>query len=161
MDARLPGRLGTQDPELIEPAEADRIESWSTAGWSITLRLSRPVPRFRSPIMEHRPFRPMPRDHDRIAMTMPAARDVIRPIGWAMLMAIPVLVVVGWQVATFVGVASAIVRVVDGQIARSNLSFADGFIGFRGEAAWPKGVQEDDDVRWDWSKAGNGQAAHG
>lgn len=153
MDERQLGRSELLDHELVEPS--------STAGWSIALVLFRPVPRFRSPIMERRPIRPLPRDPDGRGMTLPAARDVIRPIAWAMLLAIPVLVVLGWQVALFMAAASAIVRGVDGTIARSNLSFADGFIGFRGEAGWPKGVQEDDDVRWNWSKAGNGQAAHG
>lgn len=153
MDERQGSRLEPPDQELIEAS--------STAGWSITLMLFRPAPRFRSPIMEARPFQPVPHDRDRRAVTVPAARDVIRPIGWAMLLAVPILVVVGWQVALFVGVASAIIRAVDGRIARSNLSFADGFIGFRGEHAWPKGVREDDDVRWNWSKTGTGEAAHG
>ncbi len=137
------------------------IEASSTAGWSIALVLFRPVPRLRSPIMEPRPFTPVPDDRDRPGMNVPAARDVIRPMGWGLLVAIPVLLLVGWQIALFLGLASAIVRSVDGLIARSNLSFADGFIGFRTETAWPKGVQEDDEVRWNWSKAGNGQTAHG
>ena len=29
-------------------------------------------------------------------------------------------------------------------------SFGEGFLGYRGDPAWPKGVQEDDDVHWDW-----------
>jgi hypothetical protein len=153
MDERQLNRAEPLDHELIEPS--------STAGWSIALILFRPVPRFRSPIMEPRPFQPLPRDQDGREMTIPAARDVIRPMGWAMLLAIPVLVLVGWQVALFVAVATAIIRAVDGRIARSSLSFADGFIGFRGETGWPRGVQEDDDVRWNWSNTGSGQAAHG
>ena len=111
--------------------------------------------------MESRVFVPVPADRDQPGLTVPAARDVIRPVGWALLVAIPVLFIVGWQLALLLGVASAIVRTVDGLIGRSNLSFADGFIGFRAEAAWPKGVREDDDVRWNWSKTGDGQAAHG
>ena len=153
MDDRQTRRTNGLDHELVEPS--------STAGWSIALVLFRPVPLFRSPIMERRAFTPVPDDLDRPGMTVPAARDVIRPMGWGLLVAIPVLFLVGWQVALFLGVASAIVRSVDGLIARSNLSFADGFIGFRTETAWPKGVQEDDEIRWNWSKAGNGQAAHG
>ena len=31
-----------------------------------------------------------------------------------------------------------------------SFSFADGFIGYRPDTTWPHGVQEDDDVRWDW-----------
>ena len=29
-------------------------------------------------------------------------------------------------------------------------SFGEGFVGYRPDPAWPRGVQEDDDVRWDW-----------
>ena len=153
MDERDLNRSGPLDHELIE--------SSSTAGWSIALVLFRPVPRFRSPIMEHRPFTPLPADRDPPGLTVPTARDVIGPMGWGLLAAIPVFLVVGWQLALLVGFASAIARSVDGLIARSNLTFADGFIGFRAEAAWPKGVQEENEVRWNWSKAQNGQAAHG
>lgn len=144
-----------------DPVDHEMIERASTAGWSVALVLFRPVPRFRSPLLEGRPIVGLPSDPERRGMAVPAVRDVIRPMGWAMLLAIPVLVVVGWQVALIIGAASAIIRGVDGRIARSNLSFADGFLGFRSEAAWPKGVREDDDVHWNWSGAGNGQAVLG
>ena len=153
MDEHQVSRSASLDHELIEAS--------SIAGWSISLVLFRPVPRFRSPIMESRVVIPVPADRDQPGLTVPAARDVIRPVGWALLVAIPVLFVVGWQLALLLGVASAIVRTVDGLIGRSSLSFADGFIGSRAEAAWPKGVREDDDVRWNWSNTGNGQAAPG
>jgi len=29
-------------------------------------------------------------------------------------------------------------------------SFGEGFVGFRPDTSWPQGVQEDDDVKWDW-----------
>ena len=32
-------------------------------------------------------------------------------------------------------------------------SFAEGFIGYRGDQGWPQGVQEDDDVKWSWRHA--------
>jgi hypothetical protein len=31
--------------------------------------------------------------------------------------------------------------------------FAQGFLGFRSDLAWPRGVQEDDDVRWQWARS--------
>ena len=31
------------------------------------------------------------------------------------------------------------------------VSFAAGFIGYRSDLGWPRGVQEDDDVHWNWS----------
>ena len=159
--ARTVETMDEQSPRRSDALDHEMVERTSTAGWSVVLVLFRPVPRFRSPIMERRPNRPQPADPDRRGLTVPAARDVIRPIGWAMLLAIPILVVVGWQAALLVGAISAIAREVDGRIARSSLSFADGFLGFRADAGWPNGVQEDDEVRWNWSRAGNGQAAHG
>ena len=31
-----------------------------------------------------------------------------------------------------------------------SFSFGEGFVGYRPDPAWPQGVQEDDDVHWDW-----------
>ena len=33
---------------------------------------------------------------------------------------------------------------------RVPFSFGEGFLGYRPDPAWPQGVQEDDDVHWDW-----------
>ena len=33
-------------------------------------------------------------------------------------------------------------------------SFGEGFVGYRGDPAWPRGVQEDDDVHWTWRPSG-------
>ena len=41
-------------------------------------------------------------------------------------------------------------RVFDGMIP---FSFGEGFIGYRGDPAWPQGVQEDDDLKWSWRAA--------
>jgi hypothetical protein len=43
--------------------------------------------------------------------------------------------------------ASAALRSIDRRIS---FSYGEGFIGYRPDPAWPRGVQEDDDVRWDW-----------
>ena len=32
-------------------------------------------------------------------------------------------------------------------------TFGEGFVGYRGDPAWPQGVQEDDDVHWNWRRA--------
>jgi hypothetical protein len=32
----------------------------------------------------------------------------------------------------------------------SSFSFGQGFVGYRPDPAWPHGVQEDDDVHWNW-----------
>jgi hypothetical protein len=31
-------------------------------------------------------------------------------------------------------------------------SFGEGFVGYRPDPVWPHGVQEDDDVHWDWRR---------
>jgi hypothetical protein len=43
--------------------------------------------------------------------------------------------------------AAALVRFIDRHVS---FSFGEGFVGYRGDPVWPQGVQEDDDVRWDW-----------
>lgn len=34
---------------------------------------------------------------------------------------------------------------------RITFSFGEGFLGYRSDLGWPHGVQEDDDVHWNWS----------
>jgi hypothetical protein len=40
------------------------------------------------------------------------------------------------------------IRLIDRHVS---VSFAAGFIGYRSDLGWPRGVQEDDDVHWNWS----------
>jgi hypothetical protein len=49
----------------------------------------------------------------------------------------------------FVGLVLA-VRFVDRHVA---FSFGAGFVGYRGDLGWPHGVQEDDDVHWNWRRS--------
>ena len=53
-----------------------------------------------------------------------------------------------------VGIAGAVIpaaivaiRFIDRHVT---FSFGAGFVGFRSDMGWPHGVQEDDDVHWDW-----------
>ncbi len=136
------------------------IERPAVTGWMVWPELVRPDARIHSPIMDHRPAQPPPPpDPDRVMVMLPPARDMIRPMAWATLAAVIVLAVIGWQAALLAGAATAFIRAVDGRIARSDLSFASGFIGYRSQPGWPRGVQEDDDVRWNWSKAQHRQGA--
>ncbi len=135
------------------------IERPAISGWDAWPELVRPVARLRSPIMEHRPRRALPPGPDGATVMLPAARDMIRPMAWAMLIGLPVLALIGWQAAILVGGTAAVIRAVDSRIARSDLSFASGFIGYRTQAGLPHGVREDDDVRWNWTKAQGGQGA--
>jgi hypothetical protein len=41
------------------------------------------------------------------------------------------------------------IRYVDRHVA---FSFGEGFVGYRGDPRWPQGVQEDDEVRWNWRR---------
>jgi hypothetical protein len=38
---------------------------------------------------------------------------------------------------------------------RQGFEFAHGFLGYRGIAGWPRGVQEDDDFQWRWAPTGD------
>jgi hypothetical protein len=135
------------------------IERPAVSGWDVWPELVRTVGRLRSPIMEHRVPEPLPPDPDRVMLALPAARDVLHPMAWATLIALPVLIIVGWQAAIAIGATGAFIRVVDGLVARSDVSFAGGFLGYRAELERPRGVQEDDELRWNWSRAQPGQGA--
>ena len=45
----------------------------------------------------------------------------------------------------------------------SSFSFGQGFVGYRPDPAWPQGVQEDDDVHWNWRprRGAGGEARRG
>jgi hypothetical protein len=49
------------------------------------------------------------------------------------------------SLVTFAGLLRAIHR-------RVGFSFGEGFIGYRSDDAWPRGIQEDDDVHWQWTE---------
>jgi hypothetical protein len=53
------------------------------------------------------------------------------------------------------GFAAVGIRRIDRSVP---FSFGEGFVGYRADVGWPHGIQEDDDVRWNWanSKAGTG-----
>jgi hypothetical protein len=48
--------------------------------------------------------------------------------------------------AVLAGVAAA-VRSIDRRVP---FSYGEGFLGYRSDAGWPRGVQEEDGVRWNW-----------
>jgi len=52
--------------------------------------------------------------------------------------------------------AGAGMRSIDRHIP---FSFGEGFVGHRSDPAWPRGVQEDDDVHWHWMPGRSGRQA--
>ena len=53
---------------------------------------------------------------------------------------------IGLALIGVVGLAS-LLRSAD---RRLPFSFGEGFVGYRADLGWPRGVQEDDDVHWAW-----------
>lgn len=125
--------------------------------------LFRPVAQLRSPIVERCSTEPRPPDldPDRPSLAIPPVRALIRPVIWAILPALPVVTLVGWQPALIVGVVAAVIRDLDIRIGRATFSFGDGFLPFRAQNAWPRGVQEEDRVHWNWSPPGSARSGHG
>jgi hypothetical protein len=56
---------------------------------------------------------------------------------------------VGLVLGAVVGFAG-LIRSAD---RRLPFSFGEGFVGYRADLGWPRGVQEDDDVHWAWRAA--------
>lgn len=120
-----------------------------------------PAVRLRSPIMEHRPVKPLPADEDRPAVPLPPLRAFIGPSGLALLVAAPVLLLAGWQPAFAAGAVALVARGLDRVVGRATFSLGDGFLPYRPDTGWPQGVQEEDDVRWNWTPVGHGHGAQG
>ena len=57
-----------------------------------------------------------------------------------------------------IGIAAVGIRWIDRHVS---FSFGQGFVGYRADLGWPRGIQEDDDVHWNWrgSTAGTGSPA--
>jgi len=115
--------------------------------------LVRPRAHVHSPMLASNPLRHRPADldHDRATVALPSARALVMPVAFGLLAALPVTLVVDWQSGLVVGAAAAILRELDRRVAHVTFSFGDGFLPFRSDNGWPRGVQEDDDVHWNWS----------
>lgn len=154
MDAMIedaPRRSNTADHELIEGAY--------DGGPRVIPEAVAPASRLRSPIMEPRRIDLPPPDDDRPAVLLPPLRAFVGPSGFALLVAAPVLLLAGWQWAVIAGLGAAACRELDRRIGRAGFSLGDGFLPYRPQTGWPQGVQEDDDVRWNWSPVRDGRAA--
>ncbi len=127
--------------------------------------LVRPAAHLRSPILApHSPgsaaaAAPEPADPDRPVLEVPAipAAELLRAMAWALLPATLVLLLVGWLPAVIVGVVALGARAM----RHATFGFGDGFLPFRAQDGWPRGVQEDNDVHWNWTVQRDGHAARG
>jgi hypothetical protein len=115
--------------------------------------LERPTPRIRSPLFSAPSPSPPHRAAERELPTipLPPARAFVRPIVAAMLFGIPAVLLISWPIAVVVASFGAIGTEVDAGLRRENVTFAQGFLAFREPTAWPRGVQEEDGVRWRWA----------
>jgi len=140
-------------PQQPDAASLQLLEGADREGPRVTPVGVGPVVRLRSPIMEHRLVEPLTADEDRPGVLLPPLRAFVGPSGLAMLVAAPVLLVAGWQLALVAGAVALVARGLDRVVARASFSLGDGFLPYRPETGWPQGVQEDIDVRWNWSTA--------
>ena len=161
--ARRPGQTETMQseaPHQDRSPSPDMVECGLDGAREPTPVLFRPEPHLRSPLIEHRVTGIRARDAapEAPAWALPSARALVRPAAWAIVLAAPMLVLIGWQMAALMGTLAAVMRELDVRLRRANITFAEGFLPFRGGAPWPHGVQEEDEIRWNWSRrAGQGR----
>ena len=74
-----------------------------------------------------------------------------------LVLGLPVLLGVGWQAAAVTAILALIIREAHLRADGLTISFGEGFLGYRGRDGWPHGVQEDDDVHWNWSTGRSAQ----
>lgn len=107
----------------------------------------------RSPILEHRPIRPLPPDAMGPTVVLPPIGALVGPSRIALLVAAPLWLAISLQAALIVAVVAFAYRFMHGLGDRAGFSIGEGFLPYRARLDWPQGVQEDDDVRWNWSPA--------
>ena len=74
------------------------------------------------------------------------------------MVALPLLLLLTWQAALLGAVLAVLGREIHRLAARADFTFGEGFLPYRAdETNWPRGVQEEDEVRWHWSPS-DGQA---
>jgi hypothetical protein len=61
------------------------------------------------------------------------------------------MLVTGYEMFVIVAALGIAVLALRRVAAATSFSFTDGFLAYRGDPGWPRGVQEDDDFHWSWS----------
>lgn len=152
------------DPRYRAPiAKPELIEIDSRSNSDGVPALQRPVAHLCSPVTRRRaPASPPKPRVDGPSVRIPPAPVLIRSFGLALVAAGPCLPLLGWQPAVIMGGIVAVTRLIDGRISRLSFRFGDGFVPPTNAHGWPRGVQEDDEIRWNWSRgprAGTARAA--
>lgn len=123
--------------------------------------LDRPDGRIRSPLVEGRADPQQgPRDAPP-GVELPPLRAFLGPLAWVLVPGLPVLVRVGWQAAVVMAVVALMFREAHLRANRSTISFGGGFLSYSARDGWPHGVQEEDDVHWNWSTVRPAQPGRG
>lgn len=145
-----PGRLDRRQRAAADASEPLEYEA------PVRPILVRPVAHIRSPILA-KPTRMQARAHSDELETMPIT-ELIREF-WPTVS--PVVVVGGAflllandQWATFAAGTTAVAIAMRAVARRITFTFADGFLAFRKDESWPRGVQEEYDVRYAWPSTG-------
>jgi hypothetical protein len=152
------------DHEPSEPPwllDHELVEHPSDAETGVRLVLLRPEAHMRSPMFEQGPDEapdpdPPPDDDDRPSFDMPPARSLVRPAIWATVPALIALVGLGPFAALIVGALVIGAQVLHLLAGRATFTFADGLLPYKGDDEWPRGVQEENEVHFNWSTARRG-----
>ena len=77
----------------------------------------------------------------------PGVRNVLVVVGLMAILAVAVGDARVGLAGALIPAAIVAIRFIDRHVT---FSFGAGFVGFRADMGWPHGVQEDDDVHWNW-----------
>lgn len=147
MSQGAPGRATAATEELLDDPE--RLTPRPVA------RPVEPAGALRSPLMEHRPIRPLPPDTVGLTVPLPPIGAFVGPSRAALFAAAPVWLLIGLQAALVVAAIALAYRLVGHLTGHESFSIGEGFLPYRAKLDWPQGVQEDDDVRWNWNAPGS------
>jgi hypothetical protein len=118
--------------------------------------LVRPVAHIRSPILdEHARPRPRPRttNEEMVPITV-LVRDYWPTVSPVVMVGGVFLLFANDQWAMFAAGTTAVAIAMRAVARRITFNFADGFLAFRKDESWPRGVQEEYDVPYAWPSSG-------
>lgn len=137
-------------PALVEGWESRRQVEFVETRSIRPSPVERAVAHLSSPLLDRQPvpdpgLRPLREDGPPKGRLVRASVADVVPA----LLALP-LVLVDWRWAAVAAGTLVGGRLVRRFARRAPFGFGDGFVAFRAELGWPRGVQEDDDLRWSW-----------